>query len=371
LSRSKAQPFADREELVDFVDSRSAMGESLVSNSDEQDVVDAGFVSLETALGSFVLLNRSKPKLMQAKTFLTKLLSLLGAANALLAKSECDAARSVLEKTCQILDQLKSQRNAVETELEALEENTVRAVEAVVKKTLGDALSNVAEGKMDTDHNLPVWRGFLNSLDYAQEVRVTLLESLDRAVERVEHQARAQTSEAVKKVTEAGERVLAAAPAGASGSRQPRVFVPAAMFSCRGRGTGATGVVIGLSRTPELNVSSGSDVFDFEPLARDVHCHAVHVIGKDDRGQDDCSVVGVSWTRRGDDGQDQDLWAAQRDASRRPARQQDRPCLGCTRPDARRRRRCRVACDRSSSRSGLKPRGRSLLDLERRLPVCV
>jgi mitofusin len=261
------QTFADREELVHFVDSRSAMGVSLVSDSDEQGVVDAAFVSLETALRSFVLLKRSKSKLMPAQTYLTKLLSdmeLLGAANALLAKSECDAARSVLEKTRPILDQLKSQRNAMETELEALEENTVRAVEADVKKTLGNALSNVAEGKMDAGHELPVWRGFLNSLDYAQEVRVALLESLDRAVERVEDQARAQTAEAVKKVTEVGERVLAAAPAGASASRQPRVFVPAAMFSRRGRGTGAAGVGIGLSRTPELNVSSGSDVFDFE-----------------------------------------------------------------------------------------------------------
>jgi len=259
--------FDDREELVHFVDSRSALGASLASGADEQGIVDSAFISLESALRSFVLLKRSKSKLMPAQTYLTKLLSdmeLLGAANALLAKSELDSARSVLEQTRPILEQLKSQRNAMEAELEALEENTVRAVEANVKKTLDNALADVANGKLDAGHELPVWRGFLNALDYAQEVRVALLESLDRAVERVEDQARTQTAEAVQKVTEVGERVLAAAPPSAAASRQPRVFVPAAMFNRRARGSGAAGVGIGLSRTPELTESSASDVFDFE-----------------------------------------------------------------------------------------------------------
>lgn len=257
--------YYDRDELVHFVDSRSALGASLASGADKEDVMDAAFVSLETALRTFVLQKRSKSKLLPAQTYLMKLLSdmeLLAAANALLAKSEIDAARSVLDKTLPILEELKSQRNAMEAELEALEENTVRDVETTVKKTLGDALSDVAQGKLDAGHELPPWRGFLNAWDYAQDVRVALLESLDRAVERVEDQARAATSEAVQKVTQVGERVLAAAPAG-NAARQPRVFVPAAMFNRRSRGS-TTGVGIGLSRTPELNQSTVSDVFDFE-----------------------------------------------------------------------------------------------------------
>ncbi|QRV92059.1 mitofusin 1 GTPase, involved in mitochondrila biogenesis [Ceratobasidium sp. AG-Ba] len=262
------QTYEDRDELVHFVDSRSALGASLVSNSDEQGVLDAAFVSLETALRSFVLLKRSKSKLMPAQTYLTKLLSdleLLGAANALLAKSECDAARSVLEKTRPILEQLKAHRTAMETELEAVEENTVKAVEADVKKTLGATLADVAEGKMDAGHELPPWRGFLNAFDYAQDVRTSLLESIDRAVERIENQARASTAEAVKKVAEVGERVLAAAPQSPNAAaRQPRVFVPSAMFSRRGRGAAASGAGIGLSKTPEFRESTAADVFDFE-----------------------------------------------------------------------------------------------------------
>ncbi|KAG8740253.1 mitofusin [Ceratobasidium sp. 414] len=261
------QTYHDRDELVHFVDSRSALGVSLVSNSDEQGVLDAAFVSLETALRSFVLLKRSKSKLMPTQTYLTKLLSdieLLGAANALLAKSEVDTARSILEKTRPVLEQLKAHRSAMEAELEALEENTVRTVEADVKKTLGDSLANVAEGKMDDGYELPPWRGFLNALDYAQDVRVALLQSLDRAVERVENQARVQTTGAVKKVAEVGERVLTAAPPSMGAARQPRVFVPSAMFNRRGRGAAASGAGIGLSRTPDLVQSSTSDVFDFE-----------------------------------------------------------------------------------------------------------
>ncbi|GAB1525620.1 mitofusin [Rhizoctonia solani] len=258
--------YADREELVHFVDSRSALGKSLTDGADQQGVMDAAFVSLESSLRSFVLLKRSKSKLMPAQTYLMKLLSdleLLAAANALLAKSETDAAKSILEKTLPVFEGLKAQRHAMEAELEALEENTVHAVEAEVKKTLGDALSEVANGKLDAGYELPPWRGVLNAWDYAQEVRVSLLESIDRAVERVESQARITTSEAVQQVTQVGERVLAAAPNGAA-ARQPRVFVPAAMFNRRGRGAGAAGVGIGLSRTPEYTQSTMGDVFDFE-----------------------------------------------------------------------------------------------------------
>ncbi|KAB5589326.1 hypothetical protein CTheo_7233 [Ceratobasidium theobromae] len=257
--------YADREELVHFVDSRSALGQSLASG-EKEGLMDAAFISLETALRSFVLLKRSKSKLMPAQTYLMKLLSdmeLLAAANALLAKSETNTARAILDKTLPILEELKSQRNAMEVELESLEENTVRAVEDDVKKTLGEALADVADGKLDAGYELPPWRGFLNAWDYAQDVRVAMLESLDRAVERVESQARVATAEAVQKVTQVGERVLAAAPNGTA-ARQPRVFVPAAMFSRRGRGTGASGVGIGLSRTPEYNQATTSDIFDFE-----------------------------------------------------------------------------------------------------------
>ncbi|CAE7148874.1 unnamed protein product [Rhizoctonia solani] len=258
--------YADREELVHFVDSRTALGKSLTEGADEQGLMDAAFVSLESSLRSFVLLKRSKSKLMPAQTYLMKLLSdleLLAAANALLAKSETDAAKSILEKTLPVLEGLKAQRNAMEAELEALEENTVRAVEADVKKSLGEALSDVANGKLDDGYELPTWRGVLNAWDYAQEVRVALLQSIDRAVERVESRARITTAESVQQVTQVGERVLAAAPNG-SAARQPRVFVPAAMFNRRGRGTGTTGLGLGLARTPELTQSTMGDVFDFE-----------------------------------------------------------------------------------------------------------
>ncbi|CAE6480255.1 unnamed protein product [Rhizoctonia solani] len=234
--------YADREELVHFVDSRSALGKSLTEGADEQGIMDAAFVSLESSLRSFVLLKRSKSKLMPAQTYLMKLLSdleLLAASNALLAKSETDAAKSILEKTLgHELPEFRVALRYLRLELR-LEENTVRTVESDVKKALGDALAQVANGKLDEGYELPTWRGVLNAWDYAQEVRT------------------------VQQVTQVGERVLAAAPNG-SAARQPRVFVPAAMFNRRGRGSGAAGVGIGLSRTPEYTQSTMGDVFDFE-----------------------------------------------------------------------------------------------------------
>lgn len=258
--------YDDRHELVHFVDSRSALGSILTS--DKQGDMDPAFGSLETALRSFVLLGRFKSKLAPAQTYLTNLLSDMGmisSVNALIAKSESNTARLVIERSLPILKGLKSHSSAMEAELEALEENTVLTIDNNVKKVIADALADVAKGKLDAGHELPPWRGFLQAWDYAREVRIALLESLDRAVERAEAQAEISTAEAVQKFTQVSEQILATALDGAAG----RQFHPLALAPIkyrRGRSASAPGLLTSLSHTSELNQATIADVIDFKNL---------------------------------------------------------------------------------------------------------
>ncbi|KAG9126222.1 hypothetical protein FRC07_004397 [Ceratobasidium sp. 392] len=70
-------------------------------------------------------------------------MELLGAANTLLAKPEVDTACSVLKKTWPIVKQLKAHWSVMQTKLKALEENTVKVVEADARNMLGTTLADV------------------------------------------------------------------------------------------------------------------------------------------------------------------------------------------------------------------------------------
>ncbi|KAG9123158.1 hypothetical protein FRC07_000164 [Ceratobasidium sp. 392] len=60
----------------------------------------------------------------------------------------------------------------MQTKLKALEGNTVKAVKADARNMLGTTLADVAEGKLDATNELLPWHGFLNALDYAQNICV-------------------------------------------------------------------------------------------------------------------------------------------------------------------------------------------------------
>ncbi|KAJ7767438.1 transmembrane GTPase fzo1 [Mycena maculata] len=257
----------DADDLVHFVDSASAGG----------DTEAAGFEEMEAALRSFVLTKRSKSKLQPVETFLLNLLSdieLLASANKLVAEAELSQVRAELSAVKPVLEKMRAGRDKLEEGLETVEEDGVGAASAKATKVLTDALEQVGAGKPVAGLRLPSYPGLFAVWDYARDVRRTLLASLDLAVKDAEDEARGITSDGVAQIRNLGEEHL---PIGVERSR--RVFMPEAMFSAvrRGKGSGALktrgantivvaggahGLGIGLAARPDLQETTMLDLFD-------------------------------------------------------------------------------------------------------------
>ncbi|KAJ3480993.1 hypothetical protein NLI96_g7974 [Meripilus lineatus] len=262
----------DAADLVHFVDSSAALQSGSTS-----------FESLESALRSFVLVKRAKSKLHPASTYLTHLLSdvdLLVGANAIVAEAEAERAREDLERSRPVLEKMKSTKDALEESLESIEEAGATRTRSKTKELLNLALDRVGQGKPGVEKSLislPPYPGLLGIWEYAQEVRKTLLASIDIAVKLAEEEARVTTSGGVDKIANLGDEYL---PEGVERSR--RVFMPEAMFNSladkKGRrqskrysGTGGAIVAggmhnlgIGLAQRNDMLETTFFDIFDVQ-----------------------------------------------------------------------------------------------------------
>ncbi|KAG8686032.1 mitofusin, partial [Ceratobasidium sp. 423] len=161
--------YDNRDELIHFIDSKSALATSLIAGAEEQGLVDPSFISLESSIRSSVLHNLSKSKLMPAEDYLMMLLSdikLLATSNAFLAEPGTDGAKSILEKSESIFDGLKAPWEVTRGELGAFEE-TAR-VEVDVKRSTEDT-ANIPNGKLDAGSEPFTWRSILKAWDYTDE----------------------------------------------------------------------------------------------------------------------------------------------------------------------------------------------------------
>ncbi|KAL4249819.1 Mitofusin family protein [Abortiporus biennis] len=270
IKQLSPRTYEDAEDLVHFVDSSVA----LQSGS-------SSFDNLESSLRSFVLVKRAKSKLHPASTYLTHLLSdvdLLVGANAIVAQSELDRAQQDLKSARPVLEKMKNGREALEENLEHVEETGASHAAARTKDILNDALDRVGQGKLGVDKSivsLPSYPGLLGLWDYAKDVRRALLTSIDLAVKLAEDEARETTSAGVNKIVQLGDEHL---PEGVERSR--RVFMPEAMFNLRtdkntrrksGRrqsgaivAGGIHGLGIGLAQRPEMLEITFFDLFDVQ-----------------------------------------------------------------------------------------------------------
>lgn len=274
IKQLSPRTYEDAEDLVHFVDSASAL---------QPFTANPSFDDLETSLRSFVLVKRSKSKLLPVATYLLNLLSdveLLSGANAIVADSELQQARDNLSHARPVLEKMKTSRDILEDALEAVEETGAGQASACTKKILTNALERVGNGQLGVAKPLipmPSYPGILGIWDYARDVRRALLASLDTAVSLSEDEARIITTSGVNKIKDLGEEHL---PEGVERSR--RVFMPEAMFSTTrraGKGMkrrsssysniggaivagGMHGVGIGLAQRPDMLDTTFFDLFD-------------------------------------------------------------------------------------------------------------
>jgi mitofusin 2 len=257
----------DRDDLVHFVDSASALAHGLlqahqrkepensnpVPSVSDQAQSQRAFQALESSLRTFVLSKRFKSKLLPARTYITHLLSdidLLAQSNAIVAQGEAERAGEELEAKRPVLEGMLKGKDGLEDGLEGVEETVVKSVKQDAKDRLESALDRVGKGEvgvtsrdlatlphsvMITPPSLPPYPGLFGIWGYARDVRRTLLASIDLAVKIAEEDARAATVDGVAKVNSLEDKYLPTHPPSAASGipaevRTRRVFMPQAMF---------------------------------------------------------------------------------------------------------------------------------------------
>ncbi|KAF7767970.1 hypothetical protein Agabi119p4_7213 [Agaricus bisporus var. burnettii] len=253
----------DAEDLVHFVDSATAL---------QPFTANPSFDDLESALRSFVLVKRSKSKLLPVATYLKNVLSdveFLSCANTIVAETEIQKALADLEQSRPVLEKMKASREVLEQALETIEDEGVTHVSNKTKSILVDALDRLSQGLLAIPNapiSLPTYPGILNIWDYARDVRRAMLLSLDAAIKLAEDEARVTTTQGVDKVKDMGQVHL---PSGVERSR--RVFMPEAMFSVNRRGgkgnhhnrrRGGTVVVAGGTQGLGIGFASRQDLLE-------------------------------------------------------------------------------------------------------------
>lgn len=283
--------YDDAADLVHFVDSSSVQ-------SPESSHAD--FDKLESSLRSFVLVKRAKSKLHPASTYLGHLLAdidLLSSGNAIIAQDELDQARDDLNRIRPVLEKMKRGREDLEDCLESVEDGGSTKAGRRTKEILNAALEKVERGFPGVDNaiRMPSYPGLLGFWEYTREVRRTLLESLDLAVELAQDEARITTLNGVQQIAELGEKHL---PPGVE--RSKRIFMPERMFLPKNGGRNARSTVVaggvhglglGLVQRPEMLECTFFDVFDVQ------HYFSLHFgngVDKTTRSEEDSPAAALS-----------------------------------------------------------------------------
>lgn len=221
---------------------------------------------------------RLKSKLLPARTFVSNLLAdldVLATTNVAAANGERDAAAQELERTRPVLEGMQRGRDGFERKLEEIEDETVYQSLDRSRARLTSAVAAVGRGDLAPETaltaglELPAYPGILDLWDYARDVKLALLRSLDEAVRLAEDDTRQITAVGVNQVGALGEKHL---PDGVD--RPQKVFRPSAMFA-KGRDVrrrsgfvGAVGLQ-SLAGRDDLTSLVLSDIYDVhQQLAR-------------------------------------------------------------------------------------------------------
>ncbi|KIV93531.1 hypothetical protein PV10_04741 [Exophiala mesophila] len=231
LAKLSPQTFKEAQELVHFVSSNaiptlpgggggddsggsgSGSGSSGSSPPDDGDDGDSkgkgkdkekiqDFQVLEAALRRFVLEKRARSKLAPAKTYL---LNCLGDMN-VLATVNRDVSQAELDRVSKELSEIEPEfekrsklRGTISEQLEKDIESTAVEVYDHTRSTLSSTIANV--GKDDHGVEYP---GLFSAFQYAEDLRVAMLDQIAEAVASCEAYARTKTVQGVDMVKSLG-----------------------------------------------------------------------------------------------------------------------------------------------------------------------
>ncbi|KAE8224133.1 hypothetical protein CF319_g2934 [Tilletia indica] len=284
--------------LVHFVDSDAVarmMGVSLHDVDSDDDLLRAqslaedkevgselrasldAFAKLESSLRHFVLQKRAVSKLAPAQTYLDRLLAdmhTLASFNIDTAQGELREAQAQLAELKPKLERLASHLHALEVALEGEEDELVSDVQRDSERRLIEAVERVGKGQSAVPSviSMPEWPGLGYVLEYASDVRVALLRSLEAALGQAEDMARIHTADGVLRIQALGNEHRPKQEEGIEMERDMREFKPESMFYHRNRsvakaqssaGVGISGASLaGLRLGTEVAEVRPSDIFD-------------------------------------------------------------------------------------------------------------
>ena len=226
LQKLSPQTFKEAQELVHFVSSNAipmvpslmpaggdgggGPGPSPPDDDDESSGKGKGkdvqkirdFDVLERALRRFVLEKRARSKLAPAKTYLLNCLgdmNVLATVNRDVAQSELDRVSRELSEIVPEFEEKQQQRVSVSEQVEKEIDSTATEVYNHTRSTLSSTIANVGRG----DHGVE-YPGFFSAFQYAEDLRVAMLEQISAVVANCENYGRARTVGGVNMVKSLG-----------------------------------------------------------------------------------------------------------------------------------------------------------------------
>jgi mitofusin 2 len=223
LSKLSPQTYKEAEELVHFVSSNaiptvpmsmpsSDGGSGGGSGPPDDDDDDKGkgkdkdkirdFEVLESALRRFVLEKRARSKLAPAKTYLMNCLGdmhVLATVNRDVAQSELDRVSKELSEIEPEFAEKQKNRTSVAEQVEKDIDSTSTEVYNHTRATLSSTIANV--GKADLGVQYP---GLFSAFQYAEDLRVAMLDQITATVANCENYGRAKTVQGVNTVKSLG-----------------------------------------------------------------------------------------------------------------------------------------------------------------------
>ncbi|EXJ65913.1 mitofusin [Cladophialophora psammophila CBS 110553] len=160
------------------------------------------FEVLESALRRFVLEKRARSKLAPAKTYLMNCLgdmNVLATVNRDVAQSELDRVSKELSEIEPEFEDKQKQRVAVSEQVEKGIDSTSTEVYNHTRSTLTSTIANV--GKEDHGIEYP---GILSAFQYAEDLRIAMLDQISMAVASCENYGRATTVQGVNNIKSLG-----------------------------------------------------------------------------------------------------------------------------------------------------------------------
>lgn len=279
------------------------------------------WTELERSLREFVLQKRSISKLLPAKTYLLNLLSdldLLADSNMAAADAQLQKALADLEVLRPAHEKLERAKDAVGEELHSTEEGQVEDVQVTTKTMLDRAIAAIGHGELPTpsqenfavhpsvkrfnapDH-LPAYPGLLSIWSWAEDIKTTLLQSLEGSLRDAEEYARNKTIEGVQHITGHLADTFLPSNGAVEAKTEKRVFRPEVMFAKHRkarlmspyRGVASLGLSTSHRPAESTSVSSTKDIeVSFLDLF-DLECLWPHLSATGDAKLDDAETMGA------------------------------------------------------------------------------